>query len=63
MLTFKKLNEVNGFDQSDLNNAKQNNYAWSMAEFGDYIYVGTGRNITAFAVNLLSVGAQAFNKS
>lgn len=59
MLNFKKLNEINGFDKADLNNAKQNNYAWSMAEFGDYIYVGTGRNITWYSVNILSVGAKA----
>lgn len=30
-----------------------------MAELGDYIYVGTGRNIAWFAVNLLAVGAKA----
>ena len=39
------LTPVNGFDQIDLDNAKQNNYAWSMGELGKYIYVGTGRNI------------------
>ncbi|HCW54893.1 MAG TPA: hypothetical protein DG753_14450 [Clostridium sp.] len=59
MLGFKKLNEINGFDETNLNNAKQNNYAWSMAEFGDYIYVGTGRNITAYTVNILSSDAKA----
>lgn len=42
---FKKITPVNGFDESDADNAKQNNYAWSMAELGEYIYVGTGRNI------------------
>jgi hypothetical protein len=36
---------VNGFDLSNLNNARQNNYAWSMSDLGDFIYVGTGRNI------------------
>lgn len=41
----EKITPVNGFDASDPNNAKQNNYAWSMAEMGDYLYVGTGRNI------------------
>ncbi len=42
---FIKITPTNGFDEKDPNNARQNNYAWSMAEFGDYIYVGTGRNI------------------
>ena len=59
MLGFKKLNKINGFDENDLNNAKQNNYAWSMAEFGDFVYVGTGRNITWYSVNILSIGAKA----
>ena len=59
MLGFKKLNEINGFDENDLNNGKQNNYAWSMAEFNDFIYVGTGRNITLYSVNILSIGAKA----
>ncbi len=42
---FQKITPVNGFDATDPNNAKQNNYAWSMAEMGAYLYVGTGRNI------------------
>ncbi len=42
---FTKITPVNGFDASDPNNAMQNNYAWSMAELGDFIYVGTARNI------------------
>lgn len=46
-LGFKQLTTTNGFDFKDLQNARQNNYAWSMAELGDYIYVGTGRNILA----------------
>ncbi|NME83995.1 hypothetical protein [Clostridium sp. SM-530-WT-3G] len=58
MLGFKKLNEINGFDEANLNNAKQNNYAWSMAEFGDYMYVGTGRNIAAVTIQLLGEGAK-----
>lgn len=45
MLGFKELTDVNGFDLQNLNNARQNNYAWSMSELGEYIYVGTGRNI------------------
>lgn len=45
MKEFLKITPVNGFDRCNLDNARQNNYAWSMAELGDYIYVGTGRNI------------------
>ncbi|MCX7746203.1 MAG: hypothetical protein N2645_04830 [Clostridia bacterium] len=45
MSDFHELTPVNGFDFSNLNNARQNNYAWSMSDLGDYIYVGTGRNI------------------
>lgn len=45
MLNFHELTTTNGFDSSNLNNARQNNYAWSMSELGEYIYVGTGRNI------------------
>ena len=44
-LTFSKITSQNGFDYRDSDNAKQNNYAWSMAEMNEYIYVGTGRNI------------------
>ncbi|QDR82602.1 hypothetical protein [Sporomusa termitida] len=44
-LAFRKITPVNGFDISSPDNAGQNNYAWSMAELGDYIYVGTARNI------------------
>ncbi len=44
-LKFKNLTPVNGFDSENLNNARQNNYAWSMGELGNFIYVGTGRNI------------------
>lgn len=45
MSPFHNLTRVNGFDLSNLNNARQNNYAWSMNDLGDFIYVGTGRNI------------------
>ncbi|MEI6100660.1 MAG: hypothetical protein WCP73_02370 [Eubacteriales bacterium] len=45
MPTFRNLTPVNGFDSNNLNNARQNNYAWSMSDLGDFIYVGTGRNI------------------
>jgi hypothetical protein len=46
---FRKITPANGFDTGNPDNAMQNNYAWSMAEMGDYIYVGTARNI-AFSV-------------
>lgn len=42
---FVKITPVNGFDIANPDNAMQNNYAWSMAEMGEYIYVGTARNI------------------
>jgi hypothetical protein len=45
MSNFHNLTPINGFDFKDLNNARQNNYAWSMNELDDFIYVGTGRNI------------------
>lgn len=45
MFTFKKITKTNGFDENNLDNARQNNYAWSMNELNDYIYVGTGRNV------------------
>lgn len=45
MSDFHELTTLNGFDYNDFNNARQNNYAWSMSDLGDYIYVGTGRNI------------------
>ncbi|MGI6684458.1 MAG: hypothetical protein ACOX47_03000 [Bacillota bacterium] len=45
MSNFQNLTPINGFDFTDLNNARQNNYAWSMSELDDFIYVGTGRNI------------------
>lgn len=45
MYKFKNLTPVNGLDYSNLENARQNNYCWSMSELDDYIYVGTGRNI------------------
>lgn len=45
MFTFKELTQTNGFDSKDLSNAIQNSYAWSMTELGEYIYVGTSRNL------------------
>lgn len=45
MYNFKSLTPENGLDYNNLENARQNNYCWSMSELDDYIYVGTGRNI------------------
>lgn len=58
MLDAKKLTPANGFDNRDLNNARQNNYAWSMSELGDYIYVGTGRNILLTVINSIAPQTQ-----
>lgn len=44
-LKYHKITPVSGFDKYSVNNAHQNNYAYSIAEMGDYIYIGTGRNI------------------
>lgn len=45
MKNYTHISPYRGFDSEDLDNGRQNNYAWSMCEFGDYIYVGTGRNL------------------
>lgn len=42
---FNKITPINGLDINNPDNAMQNNYAWSMTELGDYLYVGTARNI------------------
>lgn len=47
---FINITPYNGFDSSNPTNARQNNYAWSMCDFGEYIYVGTGRNLIAAAI-------------
>ncbi len=52
MLVFKRLNKMRGFDANHPANAIQNSYAWSMAELGDYIYVGTCRNMLLNALSL-----------
>ncbi len=44
-MTLEKITRAFGFDTKNKANGKQNSYAWAMEEFGDYIYVGTGRNI------------------
>jgi hypothetical protein len=55
---FENLTPINGFDISNLNNARQNNYAWSMTDLGDYIYVGTGRNILVNVIRTIVPNAQ-----
>jgi hypothetical protein len=45
LLKFEKINRTNGLDETNLDNARQNNYIWSISELGDYIYIGTGRNV------------------
>ena len=42
---FRRITPVRGFDATIPDNAKQNNYCWSMEEMGDYLYIGTARNI------------------
>lgn len=54
MYSFKNITPTNGFDSNNLNNARQNNYAWSMAQLDQYIYVGTGRNIPYNILNSIS---------
>ncbi|MDW8800360.1 hypothetical protein P8V03_04245 [Clostridium sp. A1-XYC3] len=58
MPSFYNLTKVNGFDYDNLNNARQNNYAWSMSELGDYIYVGTGRNILLNVIKSINENTQ-----
>jgi hypothetical protein len=52
------LTPINGFDFSNLNNARQNNYAWSMSDLRDFIYVGTGRNIPVNIIKAIEPGTQ-----
>ena len=58
MQTFRELTPVNGFDFYNIHNARQNNYAWSMSDLGDFIYVGTGRNILINIIGALVPGIQ-----
>ena len=58
MQAFRDLTPVNGFDYKNLNNARQNNYAWSMSDLGDFIYVGTGRNILLNIIGAIIPGIQ-----
>lgn len=57
-MKFKKITPINGFDFNDLNNARQNNYAWSMSELDDFIYVGTGRNILVNIIKAIEPATQ-----
>ena len=45
MYKFTNLTKVNGINYKNLESARQNQYCWSMSELGDYIYVGTSRNM------------------
>ncbi|MTH54956.1 hypothetical protein GKZ89_16255 [Bacillus mangrovi] len=45
---FEKITPINGFSP-DVADARQNDYAWAVSELGDYLYVGTGRNIPNLA--------------
>lgn len=58
MFGFNKITPINGFDLDNINNARQNNYAWSISELGEYIYVGTGRNILLGIIRSLQPNAQ-----
>lgn len=52
--TYRNITKANGFDLASPENARQNNYAWAMAEFQGYVYVGTARN--TFYLGLDSFG-------
>lgn len=54
MYSFKNTTPINGFDSNNLNNCRQNNYALSIAQLGEYIYIGTGRNIVYNIINNIS---------
>ena len=58
MSRFYDLTPTNGFDIDNLNNARQNNYAWSMSDLEDYIYVGTGRNIPFTIIKAIEPATQ-----
>ncbi len=57
-MKFTNLTPINGFDSTNLNNARQNNYAWSMSELDNFIYVGTGRNILYNIIKQLEPGTK-----
>jgi hypothetical protein len=58
MSDFNNLTPINGIDFNNFNNARQNNYAWSISELGDYIYVGTGRNIVVNIIKSIEPNTQ-----
>lgn len=60
-MTLKNLTPLNGFDKTNLQNAKQNNYAWSICELDDYVYVGTCKNMGLTLINALTSGVCSFN--
>ncbi|WP_156505935.1 hypothetical protein [Bacillus sp. SJS] len=45
---FRKITPINGFSP-EVSDARQNDYAWAVDELGEYLYVGTGRNIPNLA--------------
>lgn len=49
---FKNITPFNGFYE-DVNSGQQNNYAWTISELGDYIYVGVGKNIVYSVLRFL----------
>ena len=57
---FIRISDVNGLCINNPLNARQNNYAWSISELGDYIYVGTKRK--AFEVCESHIYSSDFHK-
>lgn len=55
---FINITPYSGFDSCNPQNARQNNYAWSFADFDDFIYVGTGRNLIFAALMANMKGLQ-----
>ena len=55
---FVNITPYSGFDSSNPQNARQNNYAWSFVDFNDFIYVGTGRNLIFAALMSSMKGIQ-----
>ncbi|MFE8701475.1 hypothetical protein ACFYKX_12800 [Cytobacillus sp. FJAT-54145] len=53
--SFRKITPTNGFDANNRSNARQNDYAWAMDELGEFLYVGTGRNIPNLAFDALGL--------
>ncbi|MCD7034218.1 hypothetical protein LRR81_08225 [Metabacillus sp. GX 13764] len=55
---FMKITPINGFSEETAD-ARQNDYAWAMSELGEYLYVGTGRNIPNLAFDGLGLPVPA----